>query len=269
MHTQRFRSVLVGLLLASAFVLGGSPSARAQAVLTNEHADIGIGYAGGVWNLHVHDEDNDLEFDPADVLLFVAPEARTSRPAGSAFDFIGVGAGENYWRLPQTQNPSLLFLGVSAGEVAPGTFGSYNPFDESGGRVSGSGPWLRLDLLGISGPGHFSVWQSTDTGPLVFMSSFQNGVDGSDSLWIPDGSHAHFNYGFTGAGLYDITFKASGLIGGQRVESGPVTYRFGVETQGGEPGAVIPEPGSIALMAAALPLGMAALLRPRRRRAAA
>lgn len=266
MYARTYRSTLAALLLASALVLAGNPpAARAQAVLTNEHADIALGFSGGVWDLHVHDEDNDLEFDPADVLLFVGPEARTGRPAGEAFDFIGVGAGENYWRLPQTQNPDLLFLGVSAGEVASGTFGSYNPFDESGGRVSGSGPWLRLDLLGVSGPGHFSVWQSTDTGPLVFMSSFQNGVDGSDSLWIREGSHAHFNYGFTEAGLYDITVKASGLIGGQRVESGPVTYRFGVETRS----VVIPEPGSVALLiAAASPVGAAALLRSRRRRKA-
>lgn len=268
-RSQRWATVAGLFLGASATTAPAgslSPSPDFQPRVTNEHVDIGIAYDGGAWDLHVHDENNDAEYAPDEVLNYVGPAARTSRPAGSAFDFIGVAAGATYHRLPQSQNSSLLYLGIAAEEVAPGTFDSYNPSTQSKQRLPNvAASYLRLSLVSVKGyggataPGHFSIWSSADEGPIVYMSSFNDGIananangldatDGitaDDALWIVEGSHSHFNYGFSATGLYELTFEASGYLNdgnagtlGTQVFSGPVTYTFGVETT------AVPEPAT-------------------------
>jgi surface-anchored protein len=60
---------------------------------------------------------------------------------------------------------------------------------------------------------------------------------------------------FTQTGIYELTFKASAVLNGQRIYSDPYTYYFGVQT-------AVPEPATM------LTLGGAALLALRRRRKA-
>jgi surface-anchored protein len=61
------------------------------------------------------------------------------------------------------------------------------------------------------------------------MSSFQNGVDPTDSVWIVSRGHIHLNWGFTAKGIYEVELKCSGYVGGQYVESCSQTYYFGVD----------------------------------------
>ncbi|MGC4044753.1 MAG: choice-of-anchor M domain-containing protein [Armatimonas sp.] len=241
--------VLLTLALTSLF-LG---SAYAQTTLSQGHADIGIDYtlAEG-WNLHVHDEENDLEFAPDEAIFAVKPEAITTRPAGSAFDFIGVGAGESYYRLPQAQNPDLLFLGFGAEELDPD--GLFEEWDPDGGGPLATGKWLRVDLIstqhtlfdGNAGTGQFSVWASGDTGPEVNFATM-DGIDASDQLFLLAGGHEHRNFGFTQSGTYDVTFSVSGqLASTHALDTSPTaTYRFLV--------AAAPEPGALSLSLLALP----------------
>ncbi len=183
-----------------------------DAVLKMGHADVGVAYEGA-WDLHVHDEENDVEYEPADVLLYVGPQAEEVRVEDVRFDFIGVGAGETYWRLPDVDNPQLLFLGIGGEELEAGTF--------QGGSV-------QLQLKVVNGPGQFSVWQNTDTGPSVAMAT-SDGITGDDSLNVLEGGHAHYNWGFTALGAYEVTFEATGtLADGTAVASGDVTYFFEV-----------------------------------------
>jgi surface-anchored protein len=224
--------------------------------LTTEHVDIGIGYsAAGGWDLHIHDDDNQVEYEPDEALLYVGPAALFARPAASTFNFVGVGAGQNIYRLPTSQNVALLYLGIGGDEIEPGSFDFINPAVASKGRVSGSQRFVRLELVSVTGyqggaaPGTFSVWQNDVGGPIVFMSSFNDGVanpDGAgldttdgitpdDSLWVIEGSHLHFDYGFSAEGIYEVTFRASGFQGGNLVSSDLATYTFGVNA--------IPEPG--------------------------
>lgn len=206
--------------------------------LTSEHADVDLGYAGGAWSLSIGDADAGVSHAADSALLYVGAnsQARIARPASPAFDFTGVAAGENLYRLSQTQNPELLYLGVGGAEVVPTTqFDRYNPLSESKGRINGNGRWVKATLVdvvhvlpdGSPGDGVFSVWQSGDGAPVPFMSSFNdgasnpnaNGLDSTDGIsaddafWVVAGGHSHFNWGFSDPGRYEITVRLSGYLG--------------------------------------------------------
>ena len=138
----------------------------------------------------------------------------TNRPAGAEFDFIGVNAGESYFRLPQSQNPDLLFLGIAAEEIEDGTL--------LGGSAT-------LRLKNVNGPGHFSLWNSTDSGPAVRMAT-SDGITEADFVTVLEGGHAHFNFAFTEMGIYRVTFQATGTLAenGDVIISEDVTYFFKV-----------------------------------------
>ena len=198
--------------------VGAAGAQDFEAVLTEGHADVGVAYGNGAWDLHIHDGEADTEYEPAGALLSVGPAALTPRPAGAAFDFLGVAAGENYYRLPQTETPGLVFLGFGTEEIPAGTF--------AGGTVS-------LTLKAVNGPGHFSVWKSDINGPAVRMAT-TDGVTADDALTLTEGSHAHYNLGFSAKGRYEVTFEATGNLtnGLEPTASGGVTYYFSVDSLG-------------------------------------
>lgn len=225
-------------------------------VLTTGHADIDLAYEASAWELLVHDHDADTEYDPGSALMYVGEAARTNRPASNSFDFIGVGPDQPYWRLPQNENPLLLFLGISTAEIEEGTFDSWSVTDP---RLNETGPFVILSLIDVRGPGDFSIWTSTDEGPLVWMSTAADGITADDKLYQLSGSHSHHNMGFTKAGLYEVDFRATAFLGPgatNPVTSEITTYHFGVET--------VPEPGSWILFAVGGLLSAFALARRQR-----
>lgn len=257
MIRRRFLVLLPLLLVLS--------PAWAQTHLTNEHVDLTIGFtAPSSFSMLVRDDDNGVSYTPPNAILDVLPLAQTTRPAGSAFDFVGVGAGQTYYRLPQSQNPNLLYLGVSGNGVSSSSIDTYNAAAESGGRVSGNAAWVRLSLESVTGaggasaPGFFSAWQSGDTGPNAFMSSFSGGITPDDSLWVVAGGHSHFNWGFSAPGTYEVTFRPSVHRSGATVTSAdPFTILFNVTS------AAIPEPGTLPLLLTISACGLL-LRRPRK-----
>lgn len=221
-------TLLAGLLAAGASVRSATP-------LTTGHADVGIGYESGAFNLHVHDEVNDIEYSPADALLVVRSAALQRSPGGD-YRFLGP-VGTPVWVLPKVQNPDLLFLGIGAEELAPADW-------------MGT---LQFSLKSVSGPGSFYLWNSDAFGrPEVLMDS-ADGIGPGDRTSVIPGSHAHLNWGFSEPGSYSIAFEAAGVhvMDGPQV-SGPVAYHF----------QVVPEPGTLALTA----LGSGVLLLLIRRR---
>lgn len=184
------------------------------------HGEYEIVEVSGTTEISIH------EAAGSQVLLPVVSAAQTTRFPGSQWDFIGVGAGANYWRLPKDQNISVLFLGLSTEELTASDFASP----------------ITFTLLGVTGtsgspaPGFFSAWNTGDLGPVPLMSTAVGTTP--NSLSVAAGSHSHFNYGFTAPGLYNVEFKVSGTLapslGGELVE-GTTTYSFGVFDQNNYP----------------------------------
>lgn len=214
---------LAGLLAVGGLALGTDPLG-AQVVLQNEHVDIGVNYEDGAWDLHIHDETNDVEYEPDEAILQVNANAGTTISANPLFSFLGT-AGNPVWILPNTQDANLLFLGFGAEELESGLF---------------LGDSVSLRLTGVSGPGDFAVFDFNSLGePQVVMNS-RDGFSAGDTFNAIPGSHSDLNWAFSAPGLYTVNFEASGTLADGNVftSSGPVAYSF----------QVVPEPSTWALL---------------------
>jgi surface-anchored protein len=220
--------------LAAIAAIGFSAPAGAIPRLTVEHAEIGLGYdPDDGWDLHVHDEDNEIEYEPDEVILQGTLACQTTVPNDPNFAFLGA-AGSDIWILPQVRDPSIIWLGFGAEEVPPGLF--------AGNEVTAT-------LASVTGPGHFWAYEVDGFGiPTVLMDS-SDGIDASDSLTIEVGEDRHVNWAFSSWGTYQIEFIGSGtLVGGGTTASDPTAYTF----------EILPEPGTATLA------GLAALMSLRR-----
>lgn len=164
-------------------------------------------------------------------LVPVVSAAKTTRPVGAAWDFIGTSAGSNLWVLPKTKVNGVLFLGIGAEEISAGDL---------------AGP-ITLTFQSLSGPSGavFSMWDIGSFANVIPMVTSASGYGVANTLTIAAGSHNHFNYGFTAPGLYDVTFAATATLasslGGGQV-GGTGTFRFGVF----DTGSPYPEPDPMA-----------------------
>lgn len=246
MTARRF-TILATLLLAG--------TAPAQTVLSQGHVDFEMLFSPTPtpsWEFGLHDVDNDIEYeasgpagDPSWGLLQVNQFAIRPRPASPNFNFVGVGAGENFWQIDQNQNPLTLYLGFGAEEGTAGDLKSYTETDQ---RLTGqpAREWVKASLLSVSGPGTFSVWQNDidPNSPIVWM----NGTSDASTIGATDvvfavnaAGHIDYNFGFSAPGDYFVTLEASAFLPGAGfvpTSSGPVTFQF----------QVVPEPSSFVLM---------------------
>jgi surface-anchored protein len=179
-------------------------------------------------DLHLHStEVIPQEFAPNDALLPVVAATKTTRPAGSQFDFIGTASGSAVWLLPKSQTEDVLFLSIGTEELNPSDFSSLITLT----LQSVTGP------NGGSAPGVFSIWNVDNFGGIVPLMSTADGASTPNALSVNAGSHNHFNYAFTAPGLYNVEFAASATLaaglGGGPV-SGVATYSFGVFDTGSD-----------------------------------
>ncbi|MFN3407405.1 MAG: choice-of-anchor M domain-containing protein [Limisphaerales bacterium] len=230
------RAAVSGLAL----VLAAALPAAALTPIYSGHTDIAIGYNPtlNLWDPHVHDEENDMEYEPDDALIVIGLDALTTVPAGPQWSFLG-SPGSATWILTSTEVPTLPYLGLSTEGISPGTF---------------TGDTLSFRLKAISGPGHFALFDLDSFGdPIVLMNS-GDGITLADTAILPIGSHLHYHWAFSEAGDYTLTFEAFGnsaLHG--LTSSGDVDFLFRVDP--------IPEPSTFALVT----LGLAALALQRRK----
>jgi surface-anchored protein len=216
--------VLAGLALASV-------TARAQVLISNGHVDIGIGYEAGAFDLHIHQEEPaENEYAPNEARFVIGPSSAALSPGGAFTGFLGP-AGTPLWVLSAESDELLPKIGFSAEELT---------------ETDWTGD-IRLSLVSVTGPGNVSLWDVGTFGTPTLLYFSGDGIDASDSLAVPPGSHADYNFGFSAPGLYEVTYLASGthLMDGA-IASGPVTYQF----------EVVPEPHTYALAA----VGLGALL---------
>jgi surface-anchored protein len=101
-----------------------------------------------------------------------------------------------------------------------------------------------LELVGIRGPGTFSIW-NTDSfgGPNVLLAT---SIDQNGPLALLADSHVHYNWALSQPGQYELDFRAYGFIGGQPSESEVATFTLDAQAQ------AIPEPASLAIFGLAL-----------------
>ncbi len=205
----RFRTIVA--IVALSALIGSCPGARAELYELDLH----------LHSSELPDDGYPAEIGAGDALLPVKAAAKGTRPAASQFDFIGVASGAPYWRLPKSQNPSLLFLSIGTEELAPADFAS-------------TITWSLVGVTGTAGgaaPGTFSLWDVDDFGGVVPLMSTLPGAGTPNSLVVAAGGHYHFNYGFTAPGLYNVEFSATATLaealGGGQV-TGTAIYSFGV-----------------------------------------
>ena len=232
------KSRLLICALALAAPLGG----HAYTVVTDEHVDLEVRYSGGVLGGPIRADSGSVPRDEG--LLYDGPVGTTSiaRPLDPIWNFLGVGAGQPiffYW--PQSSVAGRMYLGFGSdgGAIPPGTFQSYLETDP---RVNLTAAWNKITLLdvryeptlGVSGSAHFSLWQTDGVGGVdVWMSTFDGGITSTDATWLIEGGHAHYNWGFSKSGYYQIDFRYSGFLAGSGtyIESPTQTFHFGVEYQ--------------------------------------
>ncbi|MDT0269034.1 choice-of-anchor M domain-containing protein [Streptomyces sp. DSM 44915] len=107
-------TVVGGTAAALACASLATAAAAAPTVLSTGHVDVvGVELADGAFQVHVHDDDSGLAYDPADVVLEALPGAAYTVPNDPCYAFLGA-AGDTVHRLPQSQNPDLLWAGLSA-----------------------------------------------------------------------------------------------------------------------------------------------------------
>lgn len=227
---QLDRVVVLCLLLVPSLV------EAAPLALTEEHVDVALAYPVATpsgWRLYWNDKDNGQQHDPGDAFARSGPQSHIVRPTGSSWDFTGAASGQSMYLMPQAQAPGLPFVGVGAEGIAPSSF------------IGG----VNLRLTGVTGPGAFSLFQIDSFGGITPFMASANGLDATDTLGVAPGSHAHFFWGFTQPGIYDLTFVASALLpGGGLTTSDPATFRF----------AIVPEPTALIMAMIAACSGLAA-----------
>lgn len=183
--------------------------------LTDEHVDLRVLYAPGTTNelfLVVHDGDRRTNYASTNVVLVVREAARTEIPPG--FEQFGE-PGSPIWILPSSQDPQLLFVGLSGEGLPSGVFAE---------------PPV-IHLRSVQASNAFFLWQFGPGGELNLRMDSRNGIGPDDAVPVLVGSHSHFNWGFTSNGVYEVTFQVEGrLIGAStNLVAQPTTFRFEVQ----------------------------------------
>ena len=224
---------LVALLCAFA-VIAGAPSSvadpspdpdLAQSVAAHEewsneaseisvgHVDLGPRLIDGQWRAGLrHDAESGAVWrDPNQTVLRVGDAAIMTAPNSADYPFLADVAGKPVYVVPQTQNPSVVWLG-------------WNTQDPAVTATIDRGLTMRVGP--VSGPGR--AWLFLQSGtfgkPLLLADS---GAAPGD-VWIDSGTHVHANWAFSAPGTYTATVTFLGTTTAGEAVSASTTLRFAV-----------------------------------------
>lgn len=209
-----------GLYVPFAIEAAGADAAEPVRLLTS-HVDVRVVYQPtdetNQLAVVVRDDEAGRTYLSNEVVLVAVEAARLTLPPGTVFG----EEGDALWVLPQSENPEVLHLGISGAGLPGGTFARD----------------LELRLIEVRGPGAFYLWQAGAFGEFDLRMNSADGVSGDDQVAVPVGGHAHYNWGFTTNGIYEIVFQASGQRAGAATSdhSRPTPLRFEVEPLPAEP----------------------------------
>jgi surface-anchored protein len=214
-------------------VLGLAPVALAQTNVTSGHWDISAHAHEGLLELSLHNHDAALEepLQGSTISYNFGTNVKTEV-------IIGANNLGMLWVSPanevEADEKGMPFIGFSAEELFAPFTGTVT-FTMTGFSYTGSGT------------GNFYMFEDAD---MFFDSTAGPGSYGSFSVLV--GQHSHGEFGFSEAGLYEITLVATGN-NGEPVSGDPATFTFDV----------VPEPSTYALLG--LGAGALAILRWRKR----
>lgn len=174
--------------------------------------DLEVAYEEGELEVVALDEATETELELSDVVVRGLPESMVMIPEGASYEFLGT-AGESIYILPQEEVEGLIYLGIAGDEIPADMFTDNN---------------VTLTLMGVNGPGDTFLYSVDAFGePTVFFNS-ADGVDASDVYPVAVGGHAHQNWAFSEAGVYEVQLQASGTLAADSSEvmSEEVTLRF-------------------------------------------
>jgi len=188
--------------------------------LADGHMDLRVDFTNGAFAAFV-DADGLPDLPPDTTLIRGNSLLRATVPANPAFAFLGT-SGAPVWVFPQSNTPGLPYIGLSAEQIGPGVL--------QNNRV-------KLTLTAVNGPpgGGFTLFQVDAFGSPILRLSSLDGLDPvADSLLLSTCLHDHYNWAFTQAGEYTLTFLASGTLNsGGSVTSAPIVLRFAVDRVAG------------------------------------
>ena len=251
-------SIAPAFITVGAYILVDSPTSKL-------HTDVRFNFKDGEWHMKYHADFQfgpNLEYSRSTVLdtdegvLFLDPTTKVTNPGTAGFEFIGVPAGEFIWLAPKSSvGGHKIDLGFNSEETAAGELASFLAPSNDPRLVGLTTEWMVLETVGFTGPGHFSLYESTDyQGNISCWVDTADGVNSAndvavgsnltDSYWYYPGQHTHLNWAFTAAGRYTWTVRPVGWknVSGTltRVEGGLVTLTFDVDTETA-PGMPLPD----------------------------
>ena len=206
----------IGALCLSVAGLGAGTPALSQSgggrhPLTTEHVDLKMVISPEGTNLLQVVLLDHLRFTnriSSQTVIRVPEAAQLTIPPG--FETLGP-VGSPLWVLPASQDPGLLYLGLSTEGL------DLNP------QV------IDLFVRRIEGPAHVCVWQFDGTGGLAVTVQSRDGLTERDRLGLPVGAHQHHNLGFSAPGLTTVWLQARAQLDGTNVWSAETPILFSVE----------------------------------------
>ena len=222
------------LLVSALLVVAGAPTSfadpspdpdLAQSVAAHEewsneaseisvgHVDLGPRLIDGQWRAGLrHDAESGAVWrDPNQTVLRVSDAAVMTAPDSADYPFLADVAGKPVYVVPQTQNPSVVWLG-------------WNTQDPAVTATIDRGLTMRVGP--VSGPGR--AWLFLQSGtfgkPLLLADS---GAAPGD-VWIDSGTHVHANWAFSAPGTYTATVTFLGTTTAGEAVSTSTTLRFAV-----------------------------------------
>ena len=222
-------------LIASALlVIAGAPSSvadpspdpdLAQSVAAHEewsneaseisvgHVDLGPRLIDGQWRAGLrHDAESGAVWrDPNQTVLRVADAAVMTAPDSADYPFLADVAGKPVYVVPQTQNPSVVWLG-------------WNTQDPAVTATIDRGLTMRVGP--VSGPGR--AWLFLQSGTFGKPLLLADSAAAPGDVWIDSGTHVHANWAFSAPGTYTATVTFLGTTTTGEAVSASTTLRFAV-----------------------------------------
>ncbi len=225
---------LSALLVSALLFIVGAPSSvadpspdpdLAQSVAAHEewsneateisagHVDLGPRLIDGQWRAGLrHDAESGAVWrDPNQTVLRVNDAAIMTAPNSADYSFLADVAGKPVHVIPQTQNPSVVWLG-------------WNTQDPAVTATIDRGLTMRVGP--VTGPGR--AWLFLQSGtfgkPLLLADS---GAAPGD-VWIDSGTHVHANWAFSQPGTYTATVTFLGTTTAGEAVNASTTLRFAV-----------------------------------------